>query len=169
MPNAARITPGRTGPQHGLAFENQDIVDAVASEMISGACAHAPAADYDHVCRRLHDEATIYITVECLRKGSAFVQAFLLMCASLVDLRFQIISNLRFQISDTQISNTQILKSQILRSQILRFQILRSQILRSQISDFKCEIQFSNLKDRSQIQTQNSRFRFQISDPNFKF
>src|SRR6267378_2764627 len=55
MPHAARIAPGRTGSQHGLAFEKQDIVDAVAREMVSGARAHAPAADYDHVRCSLHD------------------------------------------------------------------------------------------------------------------
>ena len=69
MPHAARIAPGRPGSQHGLAFEKQDIAEAVAREMVSGACAHAPAADYDHVCCSLRDEATIYITVVWLRKG----------------------------------------------------------------------------------------------------
>ncbi len=49
MTDAAGVLPGRTGRQHLLALEHDDVGDTAAGEMIRDAGAHAATADNDHV------------------------------------------------------------------------------------------------------------------------
>ncbi len=54
MPDAAGVAAGRSGCEHLLAFEQHDVGDATAGELIGDARAHAPAADDHDIGRRFH-------------------------------------------------------------------------------------------------------------------
>jgi hypothetical protein len=55
VPHAAGIVTGGAGAQQRLAFDQHDVGDAAAGQVIGGARAHTPAADDDDV-RGAHRE-----------------------------------------------------------------------------------------------------------------
>ena len=55
MPDAARVSAGRTHPEHWLALQEYDVANPVAGQVVSGARSHAAASDYDYICSGLHE------------------------------------------------------------------------------------------------------------------
>jgi hypothetical protein len=71
MADAARVPSGRSGREHLLALEQDDVGDAAAGQMIGDARAHAAAADDHDVSGWFHDRVQ-----GSWFRGSGFVQGW---------------------------------------------------------------------------------------------